>query len=758
MGVVLYGNDDLHHTIHTLDHELDQLKYGNTTADIPPPPTQAVSDALFQVGDKWAIEKQLLLGTADAAGVDHIVEAESLFMDASVVLVSAMIDAAWDADKTVQGTKISTAGNQVMLIEKMLKEATLIVMQHSSTTTENLMATIHDYERGFELLMGGNMGAHGSGSGSSSGRRLAATLTSKTDVPATTERAIVYQMNSVQEKFNILKAKLDKVIESGTATADELTEMVSKAHYVEADMDEALVFYVSHTRTTTSIPIDVLAPVPLTGGSGGWDAGHTMRVSAMVAEALINDEQMVMPGYGIYTAFYDDGCDTQTGTQVILEQVASNDAYVGLTGMGCSQVCESTAFVASSMRMPFLSYECAGNNLADTTTYPDFTRFGTTTTNVPALVKEFSDMWGWDNIVIISGDPSIYRERAEDLQAALVDLGIMTDYVNSYDDDWLQIKEMMSGLKTQKKRYLYVMSTESFFRKVICGSILAEANIGITWMSEGTRHHEWWKDADPELLALAPECTPEALTLSYEGAINFAGLGRPMDVNMTLPLDCFQSQTAESLLATIDYHLAEGFESTDADNEAQGLRDATVEDSRKQILVDAFQAFKTSWDAFADTDAERLAGLQKAYITDNPNPLGSKDVLDYAPGYEAYHATHKQYHPAWRATLYERNYYDIFMFDLAGNCIYSVYKELDYATNLQTGEWKDSGLGEAFRAAIANPNVVSEIPWKPYGPSFGALASFLSTGIKDNQGNLIGVFSTQFPPSAKPSNTAVLAR
>jgi hypothetical protein len=174
-------------------------------------------------------------------------------------------------------------------------------------------------------------------------------------------------------------------------------------------------------------------------------------------------------------------------------------------------------------------------------------------------------------------------------------------------------------------------------------------------------------------------------------------------------------------------------------------------------LVDAFQAFKTSWDAFAPTDAERLAALQQAYITNNPNPLGSKDQLDYAPGYEAYHATHKQYHPAWRATLYERNYYDIFMLDLEGNLVYSVYKELDYATNFQTGEWASSGLGEAFRAAIADPDVVSEIPWKPYGPSFGALASFLSTGIKDSQGNLIGVFSTQFPPSAKPSNTAVLA-
>lgn len=47
-------------------------------------------------------------------------------------------------------------------------------------------------------------------------------------------------------------------------------------------------------------------------------------------------------------------------------------------------------------------------------------------------------------------------------------------------------------------------------------------------------------------------------------------------------------------------------------------------------------------------------------------------------------------------------------------------EELDYATNFLAdgpGEWKDSGLGEAFRAAVANPDGINVIDWKPYGPS-----------------------------------------
>jgi hypothetical protein len=108
--------------------------------------------------------------------------------------------------------------------------------------------------------------------------------------------------------------------------------------------------------------------------------------------------------------------------------------------------------------------------------------------------------------------------------------------------------------------------------------------------------------------------------------------------------------------------------------------------------------------------------------------------------------------------MLDRNYYDVFMFDLKGNMIYSVFKEMDYATNFGTTksvdtkftEWQDSGLGDAFRTALAEPDEVALIPWRPYGPSAGALASFLSTGVRthDDRESLVGIFSTQLPPEA----------
>ena len=61
---------------------------------------------------------------------------------------------------------------------------------------------------------------------------------------------------------------------------------------------------------------------------------------------------------------------------------------------------------------------------------------------------------------------------------------------------------------------------------------------------------------------------------------------------------------------------------------------------------------------------------------------------------------HAEHHPTFRALLREKGYYDIFLFDLDGNLIYSVFKELDYATNFVSGPYAESGLGKAFRAAV----------------------------------------------------------
>ncbi len=162
------------------------------------------------------------------------------------------------------------------------------------------------------------------------------------------------------------------------------------------------------------------------------------------------------------------------------------------------------------------------------------------------------------------------------------------------------------------------------------------------------------------------------------------------------------------------------------------------------VMFDALDAFKSGWNRLP---GDQLTLLQQLYITDNPNPTGQKEELDYAFDGSAYSDAHKQYHPYIRKFLRERGYYDIFLFDIEGNLVYSVFKELDYATNLNTGEWKDSDLGNAFRAAVSTTDrdKLSFFDFRPYAPSANAPASFISAPMIDENGVTQGVLVFQMP-------------
>ncbi len=166
--------------------------------------------------------------------------------------------------------------------------------------------------------------------------------------------------------------------------------------------------------------------------------------------------------------------------------------------------------------------------------------------------------------------------------------------------------------------------------------------------------------------------------------------------------------------------------------------------AQNPLIGDALEAFSTAWNGMGENQTRTL---QKAYIEDNPHPTGQKENLDAATDGSAYSTAHGKYHPYLRAFLRDRGYYDIFLFDADGNLVYTVFKELDYATNLVTGKWAKSDLGKAFRAARDNPAAggVHFFDFKPYAPSHGAPASFISTPLLDNAGKVRGVLVFQMP-------------
>lgn len=164
----------------------------------------------------------------------------------------------------------------------------------------------------------------------------------------------------------------------------------------------------------------------------------------------------------------------------------------------------------------------------------------------------------------------------------------------------------------------------------------------------------------------------------------------------------------------------------------------------------ALQDFQVGWTDLAFNQTERLQGL---YINldgvagRNPNPLGKKDMWDGPEQGTVYDQMHRTYHPWFHKMQQTREYYDIFLFDPQGNLVYTVFKELDYATNMNTGPWKDTDLANAFRAARDNPKADEQnfFDFRPYKPSNDVPASFISQPILNPDGSLAGVLAFQMP-------------
>ncbi|MBT3206402.1 MAG: HAMP domain-containing protein [Gammaproteobacteria bacterium] len=89
-------------------------------------------------------------------------------------------------------------------------------------------------------------------------------------------------------------------------------------------------------------------------------------------------------------------------------------------------------------------------------------------------------------------------------------------------------------------------------------------------------------------------------------------------------------------------------------------------------------------------------------------------------------------------------YYDIFLIEPSGFIFYSVSREADYRTNIRSGKFKDSGLGEALRASEKSLEHTFA-DFAPYAPSGGTPASFLVQPVLDEAGKIIMYVSLQLP-------------
>lgn len=142
--------------------------------------------------------------------------------------------------------------------------------------------------------------------------------------------------------------------------------------------------------------------------------------------------------------------------------------------------------------------------------------------------------------------------------------------------------------------------------------------------------------------------------------------------------------------------------------------------------------------------------LQYYYIAQNQNPIGAKDDLASVSDNSTYSKIHSKYHPIIQNYLKKFDYYDIFLVDNeTGHILYSVFKEIDFASSLLTGPLSDTNIARVFKETRNSPrkHFTKLTDFEHYHPSYGAPASFIASPVFDGN-RQIGVLIFQMPVNA----------
>lgn len=156
--------------------------------------------------------------------------------------------------------------------------------------------------------------------------------------------------------------------------------------------------------------------------------------------------------------------------------------------------------------------------------------------------------------------------------------------------------------------------------------------------------------------------------------------------------------------------------------------------------------------AIADMKAEQIDSylrerlrdakiIQAASTTRQAMPQLARAYAEEGIKSAAYRELDARYRAHFKRFVEDAGYYDLFLISLQGDIVYTQAHEADFATNLITGPYRNSGLAYVARNAL---NTLQEgvSDFERYGPSKGAIAAFMAFPIM-TEGKLEGVLALQ---------------
>jgi len=767
--------------INLFENSLRSMMEGSADGTIAPVPLQRILDAFYQVQYKWLFMKQNLMSAINDIYTSPrkklILEAlytqNMEVFSASATAVGAYTDGAKAAGQPTAGLVVDVAGRQRALSQRMAKEALFIGANIFKEATLDIMSTTMSL---FE----------------ESHRDIVRGVGSLPDMPILSDVCTLAKMKAVNGIWNNMQPYVSEIIDNYEANEAGLLQIMALNVPLLVTMNEAVGMY-------TAGQGNVVCDIAVTIDAQGW-----IKSLAEIGKQRVATQQSLTFFFRLVKGVQATESRTALTTTMAEGSEAMRNAVEGSSYLQIPSA-PTQAFsdailhaekywakTTSHIAKDLLQSDLSKVDVTKTMYYADIvagemdviaqmfvqatmTRFPT----LRILVAEIS--WRQRILVEQMFKATILVSLSTNVATNTANFAtVVTAFEASHQELLVgrvaqtDVRPTASSNDALSVRSIFpergFVSTTDACTLTLMANVLAQFDVlkgHLNVMITGTILPEEQVSA----LTTAVSALSHLSITSLEAVDQFSSLQLTADVCKTkLASTEWQSGIQNSGKAAQMvregqrnlYLLASGLAATwmsDAQAALTTHLQYITDDVEAPTLVTAVDAFKNGWFEMGQSDVERAFNLKTAYITQNPHPVGSKLNLDFAPGPEAYHAAHKKYHAIYRDILNARDYHDIFIFDTLGNLVYSVHKEPDFATNFVLegeGQWKFSGLGEAFRNATLDPGNVKVVNWAPYGPSGGAMSSFLAKAIVGEAGQVVGVYSTQMPPSSKPIDCKLL--
>jgi len=140
--------------------------------------------------------------------------------------------------------------------------------------------------------------------------------------------------------------------------------------------------------------------------------------------------------------------------------------------------------------------------------------------------------------------------------------------------------------------------------------------------------------------------------------------------------------------------------------------------------------------------------VQQQYIAENPDGFDDRDRLDDAGDGSGYSAAHAEHHPLLRSQMENARAGDLLLVDFeTDEVVYSVKKRIDVGTDVSTGPYADTGLGQVIDDLASVPIGDTSVSdsWF-YVPTRGVPVFFLASVVRSGA-EAVGAIVAEVPAS-----------